>query len=43
MAHVGGAITGILTAFLFYGRAQYTKAMDAHHRGWKPHSHEDYS
>ena len=41
LAHVGGAVTGILTAFLFYGRAQYTKAMDAHQRGWKPHSHED--
>jgi membrane associated rhomboid family serine protease len=34
LAHVGGALTGILVAFLFYDHAQYVKAMEAHQSGW---------
>ena len=34
LAHVGGALTGILVAFLFYDRAQHMKAMDAYASGW---------
>lgn len=34
LAHIGGAITGIVVAFLFYDRAQYVKALEAHHQGW---------
>src|SRR5271165_1682885 len=36
LAHVGGAVAGIIVAFLFYQRAQYIKARDAHERGWSP-------
>ena len=36
LAHVGGAVTGIVVAFLFYDRAQQVKAMDAHFQGWSP-------
>jgi len=31
---VGGALTGIFVAFLFYDRAQYVKAMEEHLQGW---------
>jgi membrane associated rhomboid family serine protease len=37
LAHVGGAITGILVAFLFYDRATYTKALAAQASGWERH------
>ena len=36
LAHVGGALTGIGVAFLFYDRAQQVKAMDAYYDGWTP-------
>jgi membrane associated rhomboid family serine protease len=42
LAHVGGAITGILVAFLFYGRAQYIKARNEHERGWTVHRPNPY-
>lgn len=35
LAHVGGAITGILAAVLFYDRAQHAKALEAYHQGWR--------
>ncbi|WP_165248780.1 rhomboid family intramembrane serine protease [Paludisphaera soli] len=35
LAHAGGAITGIVVAFLFYDRAQQVKAMDAYGQGWQ--------
>lgn len=35
LAHVGGALTGIVVAFLFYDRAQQVKAMDAYSQGWQ--------
>ncbi|MDG3006906.1 rhomboid family intramembrane serine protease [Paludisphaera mucosa] len=35
LAHVGGALTGILVAFLFYDRAQQVKAMDEYGQGWQ--------
>jgi membrane associated rhomboid family serine protease len=34
LAHVGGAVTGIGAAFLFYQKAQYIKARNEHGRGW---------
>ena len=34
LAHVGGAVTGIITAFLFYPKAQYVKARNEQRRGW---------
>jgi membrane associated rhomboid family serine protease len=34
LAHVGGAITGIFVAFLFYDMAQYVKARNAAAEGW---------
>ncbi|MBV8487915.1 MAG: rhomboid family intramembrane serine protease [Planctomycetaceae bacterium] len=34
LAHVGGAVTGILVAFLFHDRAQYVKNRALHERGW---------
>jgi membrane associated rhomboid family serine protease len=34
LAHVGGAITGIFVAFLFYDLAQYVKARNAAAEGW---------
>ena len=43
LAHVGGAIAGILVAFLFYQRAQYIKARDAHDRGWSPSRRDEYA
>ena len=42
LAHVGGAATGILVAFLFYNRAQYVKAMDAHLQGWQTSPYQGY-
>ncbi len=36
LAHVGGALTGIAVALLFYDRAQAVKAMNAHQEGWTP-------
>jgi membrane associated rhomboid family serine protease len=34
LAHVGGAITGIVVAFLFYDQAQYIKHRNAAMEGW---------
>ena len=34
LAHMGGAITGIFVAFLFYDLAQYVKARNAAAEGW---------
>jgi membrane associated rhomboid family serine protease len=34
LAHVGGALTGIFVAILFYDLAQYTKARNAAAQGW---------
>ncbi len=42
LAHVGGAVTGIIAAFLFYDRAQYIKAMHEHERGWTAHRPNPY-
>jgi membrane associated rhomboid family serine protease len=41
LAHVGGALTGIFVAILFYDRAQYVKALDDHRRGWYPSYGDD--
>ena len=38
LAHVGGAVTGIIVAFLFYDRAQQVKAMNAYGQGWRTES-----
>ena len=43
LAHVGGALTGIFVAFLFYQRAQYIKARDAYEQGWSPAAGDDYA
>jgi membrane associated rhomboid family serine protease len=42
LAHVGGALTGIFVAFLFYDRAQYVKAMNAHLQGWQTSPYQGY-
>jgi membrane associated rhomboid family serine protease len=34
LAHVGGAVTGIFVAFLFYDRAEYVRRMNEAHDGW---------
>jgi membrane associated rhomboid family serine protease len=34
LAHVGGAVTGIFVAFLFYDRANYVKSRNAAAEGW---------
>jgi membrane associated rhomboid family serine protease len=34
LAHVGGALTGILVAILFYNHAQYIKMRDEGYQGW---------
>jgi membrane associated rhomboid family serine protease len=43
LAHVGGALTGIFVAFLFYDRAEYVKAMEAHQQGWYSYDGDDYA
>jgi membrane associated rhomboid family serine protease len=43
LAHVGGALTGICVALLFYDRAQYVKEREAHARGWYSYPDEDYA
>jgi membrane associated rhomboid family serine protease len=43
LAHVGGALTGIGVAFLFYDRAQQVKAMSAYRQGWTPERPPGYS
>ena len=35
LAHVGGAIAGIIVALLFYDRAQHVKAVEAYYQGWR--------
>ncbi len=42
LAHVGGAVTGILVAFLFQDRARYVKARNEHDRGWSVHRPDAY-
>jgi len=42
LAHVGGAVTGILVAFLFYDQARQVKAMDAYSQGWRPQPPQGY-
>ncbi|WP_165067225.1 rhomboid family intramembrane serine protease [Paludisphaera rhizosphaerae] len=42
LAHVGGAVTGIVVALLFYNRAQQVKAMDAYAQGWRPEPPSPY-
>ena len=34
LAHVGGAVTGIFVAFLFYDEASYVKQRNAAAEGW---------
>ena len=34
LAHVGGALTGIFVAFLFYDHARYIKTRNAAAEGW---------
>jgi membrane associated rhomboid family serine protease len=41
LAHVGGAVTGIIVAFLFYQRAQYIKDRNEHERGWSSYARND--
>jgi membrane associated rhomboid family serine protease len=43
LAHVGGALTGIFVAFLFYDRAQYVKAMEEHLQGWSSSPYDGYA
>ncbi len=43
LAHVGGAITGIFVAFLFYDRAQYIKNMEEHLQGWSTSPYDGYA
>jgi membrane associated rhomboid family serine protease len=42
LAHVGGAITGIFVAFLFYDRAQYIKSIEEHQQGWTTSPYDRY-
>jgi membrane associated rhomboid family serine protease len=42
LAHVGGAVTGIIVAFLFQDQARFIKARDAHEQGWYPGRDPDY-
>jgi membrane associated rhomboid family serine protease len=41
LAHVGGAITGIIVAFLFLGDARYVKARNAAAEGWTVYEQPD--
>jgi membrane associated rhomboid family serine protease len=43
LAHVGGAITGIFTAFLFHDRAQYVKDIENQRQRWSPRPYDGYS
>ena len=43
LAHVGGALTGIFVAFLFYDRAQYVKATEEHLQGWSSSPYDGYA
>jgi len=43
LAHVGGVLTGIFAAFLFYGRAQYVKAMEEHLQGWSSSPYDGHA
>ena len=42
LAHVGGAITGIVAALLFYADARYIKERDAAAEGWSVYEGPDY-
>ena len=41
LAHVGGAITGIVVAFLFYDYANYIKQRNAAMEGWSVYEGPD--
>jgi rhomboid family protein len=41
LAHVGGAVTGIIAALVFYQKAQYIKSLNEHRRGWSYYPRED--
>jgi membrane associated rhomboid family serine protease len=43
LAHVGGALTGIVVAILFYNRAQYVKEREFQEQGWSSYPDEDYA
>lgn len=42
LAHVGGAVTGIAAAILFYPRARYIKQLNQQRRGWSYYPREEY-
>ena len=42
LAHVGGAVTGIVVAFLFYEDARYIKKRNAAAEGWSVYEGPDY-
>jgi membrane associated rhomboid family serine protease len=42
LAHVGGAVTGIIAAFVFYQRAQYIKSRNEQGRGWSYYPRDEY-
>src|SRR4029077_20627490 len=42
LAHVGGALTGIVVALLFYDRAQYVKEREFQEQGWSSYR-DDYA
>ena len=39
LAHVGGAFTGIVVAFLFMDKANYVKARNSAFEGWSVYEH----
>jgi membrane associated rhomboid family serine protease len=43
LAHVGGALTGIVVAILFYDRAQYVKQREFQEQGWSSYPDDDYA
>jgi membrane associated rhomboid family serine protease len=43
LAHVGGALTGICVALLFYDRAQYFKQREAQEQGWYSYPDDGYA
>ncbi|WP_165227314.1 rhomboid family intramembrane serine protease [Aquisphaera insulae] len=42
LAHIGGALAGIVVAFLFMDRARYVKARNEHERGWSSYAPPGY-
>jgi membrane associated rhomboid family serine protease len=43
LAHVGGALTGICVALLFYDQAQYVKQREAQEQGWYSYPDDGYA